>query len=164
MRVPYVRMTGGCQCGAVRYAFEGDPQLVALCHCRMCQKATGSVAWPFFTALREDLSWTRGQPALYRSSAAAQRGFCIRCGTPLIFDPDGEATVDVGVATLDNPAAMAPAAQYWVGSRVPWFDNLAGLPVAGLGDKLPDHEVARRRPFQHPDHDTDHWPPTGVGQ
>lgn len=157
-------MTGGCQCGAVRYAFEGVSDHVALCHCRMCQKATGSVAWPFFTVRLEQLSWTRGKPTLYRSSAMARRGFCVRCGTPLTFEPDGEDTVDVGVGTLDEPAAMVPTAQYWIGTRVPWFGSLAGLPVAGLGEKLPEDEIARRKPFQHPDHDTGEWPPAGGGR
>ncbi|GLQ55160.1 GFA family protein [Devosia nitrariae] len=154
-----VHLTGGCQCGAVRYTFEGTPELVAICHCRMCQKATGSIAWAFFTAQRAALCWTRGQPAHYPSSAAAVRGYCAACGTPLTFEPEGEDTIDVGIATLDVPAALKPTEQYWVGTRMPWFGELADLPTAGLGDKLPADEVTRRRPFQHPDHDTDAWPP-----
>ncbi len=156
------RMSGGCQCGAVRYAVEGAPEQVAVCHCRMCQKAVGSVVWPFFTVSRSSLAWTRGQPTLYRSSAAAQRGFCSLCGTPLTFESDGEDTVDLGIATLDDPTALKPTAQYWVNAAVPWFRELAGLPAAGLGDKLPAEEVTRRRPFQHPDHDTAVWPPKGA--
>jgi hypothetical protein len=157
-----VRMTGGCQCGAIRYAVEGDPQQVSICHCRMCQKAVGSVIWPFFTVRSALLSWTRGQPALYRSSAAAQRGYCAACGTPLTFEPDGEDTIDLGIGTLDRPAALKPADQYWVDERVPWFGELDGLPRAGLGAKLPADEAARRKPFQHPDHDTEAWPPHGA--
>jgi hypothetical protein len=155
--------TGGCQCGAVRYAVDGDPAVVAICHCRMCQKAVGSVVWPFFTVPRAALTWSRGRPTLYRSSAAAQRGFCALCGTPLTFEPDGEETIDIGIGTLDDPAALKPTAQYWAGAAVPWFGELAALPTAGLGDKLPAEEVARRKPFQHPDHDTAAWPPSSRG-
>ncbi len=156
-----VQLRGGCQCGAVRYAFEGSPELVAICHCRMCQKATGSIAWAFFTAPRASLSWTRGQLSHYRSSAAARRCFCAACGTPLTIEPAGGETIDVGIATLDEPAALKPTEQYWIGTRVPWFAELPDLPVAGVGDNLPAEEAARRRPFQHPDHDTSVWPPNG---
>ena len=83
-------LTGGCQCGAVRYRVTGEPEVVALCHCRMCQKATGSIAWAFFTVRRADLEWTRGALAHFRSSAAATRGYCASCGTPLSFEADGE--------------------------------------------------------------------------
>ena len=157
--------TGGCQCGAVRYRFGGTPSTVAVCHCRMCQKATGSVAWVFLTVSRTALTWTRGEPAHYRSSAAALRGYCAGCGTPLTFEPEDGDTVDLGLATLDTPSALKPTAQYWVRARMPWFAEIADLPVAGLGDALPADEVHRRTPFQHPDHDTQHWPmPAGETQ
>lgn len=154
-----LHITGGCQCGAVRYQFDGTPELVALCHCRMCQKATGSVAWAFFTARLDELTWTRGRPSLYRSSAAAQRGYCAACGTPLTFEPDAAQTLDLGIATLDQPALLEPTEQYWISTRMPWFAALADLPVAGAGDDLPADEVQRRKPYQHPDHDTAEWPP-----
>ena len=151
--------TGGCQCGAVRFRIEGNLRHASICNCRMCQKATGSVAWAFFTVPRAALVWTRGRPAHFRSSAAALRGYCRDCGTPLTFEPEGEDTVDLGVATLDAPAAFKPTKQFWVRAKMPWFGELADLPVAGLGDALPPDEVQRRTPFQHPDHDTAHWPP-----
>jgi hypothetical protein len=150
-------MTGGCQCGAIRYRVAGAPQLAAVCHCRMCQKATGSIAWPFFTVRRDALTWTRGEPSRFRSSAAAQRGFCAACGTPLTFEMDDDETIDLSIGTLDDPAAVEPTAQYWVGSRMPWYGKLAELPVQGLGDNLPADEAARRASFQHPDHDTTSW-------
>lgn len=154
-----LELSGGCQCGAVRYRFHGTPAQVALCHCRMCQKATGSVAWAYFTAARGDLTWTRGQPSLYRSSAAAQRGYCAACGTPLTFEPEGGDTLDLGIATLDTPAVLRPTEQYWAGERMPWFAELSGLPQAGAGDDLPADERRRRKSYQHPDHDTAEWPP-----
>jgi len=154
-----LRLSGGCQCGAVRYRFEGTPRHVALCHCRMCQKATGSVAWAYFTAAKSELIWTRGRPTLYRSSAAAQRGYCQSCGTPLTFEPEDADSLDVGIATLDTPAVLEPSEQYWIGTRMPWFAGLATLPVVGAGDDLPEAEARRRSPYQHPDHDTADWPP-----
>ena len=88
----------GCQCGAVRYAVEGDPEIAAICHCRMCQKATGSIIWPFFTVGADGAFAGRAAVRrIYRSSEAAQRGFCAACGTPLTFEPEGEETIDLGI-------------------------------------------------------------------
>ncbi len=69
-------ITGGCQCGQVRYAISGPLFGAHICHCRMCQKAFGN----FFAALagvkKSDLRWTMGKPAYYRSSSIVRRGFC----------------------------------------------------------------------------------------
>ena len=75
-------LTGGCQCGAVRFRATG-PFKVSLCHCRMCQKAFGNYFAPLVTA--KAVEWTRGTPALFRSSNMARRGFCSACGTPLFY-------------------------------------------------------------------------------
>src|SRR5262245_8716861 len=112
------RLTGGCQCGAVRYAVEGAPSAAAICHCRMCQKATGSIVWPLFTVARSAFSLTRGEISHYRSSSAALRGFCRACGTPLTFEPGDEDTIDLGVGTLDCPADVKPTEQYWIAARM----------------------------------------------
>ncbi|RWX75904.1 GFA family protein [Neorhizobium lilium] len=149
-------LSGGCQCGAVRYTIRGQVSDRAICHCRMCQKAVGSVTWPFFTVKLADMEWTRGRPALYRSSEAAERGFCAACGTPLSFQPvDGDA-LDLSIGSLDDPAKMPPDKQYWAGQRMPWFHALPDLPET-TSSASPD-DTKRRRPYQHPDHDTDDWP------
>ena len=77
-----VRITGGCQCGAVRYAIQGPLGRASICHCRMCQKAFGSFFGPLVSVPAGALRWTRGAPAMFRSSDLAERGFCRDCGTP----------------------------------------------------------------------------------
>ncbi len=148
-------LTGGCQCGAIRYAARNatDP---AICHCRMCQKAVGSVFWPFFQAKVADVEWTRARPAVYRSSEVAERGFCPACGTPLTFWQVDAATMDISIGSLDDPSRLAPVRQHWAGARVPWFSGLAELPE--VQSSASPEEIERRRPFQHPDHDTSEWP------
>src|ERR1039458_9626487 len=74
--------TGGCQCGAVRYALYTAPE-GSVCHCRMCQKATGGLFAALAKVETADLVWTRGQPDAFRSSPAACRDFYAACGTPL---------------------------------------------------------------------------------
>ena len=66
--------TGGCQCGAVRYALYAEPTGASICHCRMCQKAFGGFFGPLVTA--NELTWTLGAPAHFASSNKVRRGFC----------------------------------------------------------------------------------------
>ncbi|MDM9629186.1 GFA family protein [Rhizobium sp. S152] len=149
-------LTGGCQCGAVRFAVRGPITNRAICHCRMCQKAVGSVSWPFFTVAMADIQWSRGKPSLFRSSEAATRGFCSHCGTPLTFEPVDDTTIDMSIGALDDPSAVEPVGQYYAHERVPWFDKQPNLP--SLPNSASPEELERRRPYQHPDHDTTEWP------
>ncbi|KFL28213.1 aldehyde-activating protein [Devosia sp. 17-2-E-8] len=142
-------LTGGCQCGAVRFRVEslGRP---SICHCRMCQKAFGSFFGPLVTGL--GVVWTRGQPKLFRSSNLANRGFCADCGTPLTYQADGH-EIELAIGALDHPELAAPAIQVNPADRLPYFEGLANLPM--------QQRSAEREPFyaavvsyQHPDHDT----------
>ena len=149
------RYTGGCQCGAVRFAIErlGRP---SMCHCRMCQKAFGSIGGALVTA--HGLTWTREAPRHFASSNKVQRGFCADCGTPLTFAyPEG---TEVAICAFDNPAAIAPVVQLAHEDRVPWADSLPALPTrpAGEVEKAAAY-YASIVSYQHPDHDTAEWPP-----
>ena len=101
-------VTGGCLCGAVRYEASQPPQRAEYCHCRMCQKHTGS-AFGVYAAIRaESFRITLGEPKFYKSSDIAERGFCADCGSSLMnryFDPDNS-DVWVGVGTLDHPEGL----------------------------------------------------------
>ncbi|XXB70085.1 GFA family protein [Mesorhizobium sp. RIZ17] len=125
----------------------------------MCQKAVGSVFWPFFKVHLPDLEWTRGRPALYRSSEVGERGFCAECGTPLTFWHVNVETIDLSIGSLDDPTRLEPIRQHWAGARMPWFNRLAGLPE--VKSSASPEEILRRRPFQHPDHDTSEWSTPG---
>ena len=78
-------LTGGCQCGAVRYALYAEPAAASICHCRMCQKAMGNLFSASASVPRKEFAWTAGAPATWQSSQIAERGFCQQCGTPLSF-------------------------------------------------------------------------------
>lgn len=154
-------MTGGCQCGAVRYAVFATPADPHICHCRMCQKAFGSFFAPLATVKTEDLAWTRGAPGLFASSAGVERGFCAACGTPLTFQYTGTDRISVSIGSLDSPADMAPVRQYGIEARAPWFDGLAALPALRTDEDDAPVPFERLKSRQHPDHDTDRWPPAG---
>jgi hypothetical protein len=149
-------LTGGCQCGAVRYEWIERPAYAGVCHCRMCQKATGQ---PFMAATggkKEHLRWTRGTPALFKSSNVVERGFCSACGTPLTYAFEGTGRISVTMNSLDDPEAMRPTKQYGVESKVSWFDSIASLPAERTDEWLKPEKAARMVNQQHPDHEPQH--------
>jgi hypothetical protein len=102
-----VKMSGGCQCGLVRYTANIDPEQAYLCHCRMCQRATGGVSIAFIGMAKSDILW-ESEPDWYASSVIAKRPFCSRCGTPLGFAFDNGDGMDITVGSLDDPYGIEP--------------------------------------------------------
>ena len=145
--------TGGCQCGAVRYAFSDEPVDPHICHCRMCQKAFGGFFAPLAGVALDDIRWTKGEPALYRSSNLAERGFCAACGTPLTFRYLDSDMINIAIGSLDRPADVKPGKQYGMEGRMAWFAELAGLPGTRTEDDLPADLHEKLISAQHPDHD-----------
>ncbi|MCJ8519143.1 hypothetical protein ABID21_002135 [Pseudorhizobium tarimense] len=146
--------TGGCQCGAIRFSVEKLGRR-SICHCRMCQKAFGNLFGALVTADQAHLRWTRGQPALFRSSAKAKRGFCAKCGTPLTYHHPGG--VELAIGAFDRPDLLEPQVQVNHDKRLPWIDHLFEKPAV----TSPEMEAffASVTSYQHPDHDTAVWPP-----
>lgn len=150
-----MRRTGGCQCGAVRFAVE-DLGRPSICHCRMCQKAFGSFFGPFVTA--KGLTWTRGEPKRFQSSNLVRRGFCADCGTPLTYEWEG-AGVELAIGAFDDPAAIKPVMQIQLDAKMPWFGELDGLPGRPGGETPAATAMFEKVvSYQHPDHDTESWP------
>ena len=151
--------SGGCQCGAVRYAFYAEPYGTHLCHCRMCQKAFGSAFAPLTLIRYKDFAWTRGEPAIFRSSPKVARGFCAACGTPLSFAHDDCDYIDISLGSLDHPEQVKPETQICVDSRIPWLAELGAIEERRTEEVLVGERFADIQNFQHPDHDTETWPP-----
>lgn len=107
-----VTKRGGCQCGAVRYEATVEPENAYLCHCRMCQRATGSVAAAFINCKQTDRKWTAVEPDYYQSSPIARRPYCAKCGTPLGFEfLEGE-NCDITIGTFDDPSDFKPSSHF----------------------------------------------------
>jgi hypothetical protein len=145
--------TGGCQCGAVRYALYGEPTHGSICHCRMCQKASGNYFAAFARVRLQDFAWTRGEPAVFKSSELVERGFCRDCGTPLFFRYLDLPRISVAVGSLDDPAPITMDVQYGVQSRLPAFDTLHALPSQTSNEGVPQQRLQKLASRQHPDHD-----------
>ena len=117
-------MTGGCQCGRVRYAAEVEDDDAYLCHCRMCQRATGGVSIAFKNVPAGQVTWV-SDPDWYRSSPIAHRPFCSACGTPLgfAFLEDGE-NIDLTVGSFDDPSRFRPTHHFGAESlHEAWLDT-----------------------------------------
>lgn len=85
------------------------------------------LAW--VTVALEQFQYTIGTPRAYRSSGRGIREFCSTCGTQLTFRrADGSSTIDITLATLDDPGAVQPRYHIWTGSRLPWFETDDDLP------------------------------------
>ena len=127
-------LTGGCQCGAVRYALYSVPTEPGICHCRMCQKAVGNYFAAFSGVKCDELTWTRGAPAIFKSSDLVERGFCRDCGTPLTFEYLGSEKIDLTVGSLDEPERLRPVAHYGFEGCVSAFFTEDGLPRSRTED------------------------------
>ncbi len=120
-------MSGGCACGRVRYRARVGNDEAYLCHCRMCQRATGSISIAFKNVKKADVNWET-EPDWYRSSPIAQRPYCRECGTSLGFAfPDSE-NMDLTVASFDDPSRFRPVHHFGVESLHRAWINTEGLP------------------------------------
>jgi len=109
LRGKMLKHQGGCLCGEIRYETLGDPLRVTYCHCRYCQRSTGSAyaVEPFFT--KENFRIISGNPTAYsRASAGSGRritaNFCSTCGTKIFLDLE-RLPENLGVygGTFDDP-------------------------------------------------------------
>jgi hypothetical protein len=126
-------MTGGCLCGRVRYEAAGAPVFSLICHCRDCQRSSGSA---YNAALRMPAAGfriTQGEPKLYVKTAdsgnTVTRAFCPDCGSPLFIRvstrPD---LIGLRAGTLDDPSLFHPEAHIFVKSAQPWDHLDPALP------------------------------------
>ncbi|MBL8554418.1 MAG: GFA family protein [Phenylobacterium sp.] len=143
-------ITGGCQCGAVRFRADGLGE-ASICHCRMCQKATGGLFGPYVAL--DGLVWTRGERRRFQSSNKVWRGFCEACGTPLTWEHAG-GLMSVTIGALDDPARVRVSEQLGSAAKVPWVDDLPRLPVHEPTEPQAAAHLASIVSRQHPDHDT----------
>lgn len=126
--------TGGCSCGAVRFSFPRTAVLSAAhCHCRDCQRATGS-AFATFCFVPEAAFMIEGEPKGYtvhgESGQGVVRSFCPTCGSQLFSQVEvmpGVYFVKAGV--LDDASWVEPASSYWASSAQPWCTPNPDIPA-----------------------------------
>jgi hypothetical protein len=116
--------TGGCLCGRIRYTVTGEPAFSSLCHCRNCQRYTGS-AFETFIAFPAASVSVHGELKTYDdtgdSGQPVHRRFCPNCGSGLIAEADVLPGVTIVLAgTLDDQAAFKPTMEIYCSSAQPW--------------------------------------------
>ncbi|HUY28965.1 MAG TPA: GFA family protein [Candidatus Binataceae bacterium] len=134
---PFVPLTGGCKCGKVRFRMEVAPIITHCCHCRTCQKVSGS-AFSINAMIETDrLTILEGAPQPFQGADGQKALLCPDCGFSLwSYHPKfGDAIAFVGVGTLDRGERLPPEAHYFTRSKHPWVVLPSALPTfEELGD------------------------------
>ncbi|MGH7896019.1 MAG: GFA family protein [Candidatus Binatia bacterium] len=130
MQVPF---TGGCACGAIRYRCTADPLFALNCHCRDCQRETGSAYAPILGVPAAAFAVTHGSPRYFEvqaeSGATTRRAFCGDCGSALFGAPGSNAGMaTIRAASLDDPSQFRPVRDIFVASAQPWDCMSPDLP------------------------------------
>src|SRR5688572_32718333 len=115
---------GRCLCGSVTYSIEGEPVIVAHCHCADCQRLSGS-GHTTGAMFRGDQVEVRGAVSEYalnsESGSIVTRSFCAKCGSPLFGrNTRMPAYVTVSVGTFDDPNSVSPQVVIFSRSRRHW--------------------------------------------
>jgi hypothetical protein len=132
-----MNQNGSCLCGAVNYAVRGDSIFTAKCHCRDCQKLTGS-GYMFVVAFPEEAVTINGPMKIFHKRAdngqLVDERFCSECGSRLGARCDSiPGIVFMTVSSLDDPSAITPQmelytpkAQHWdfIDQSIPNFDAM----------------------------------------
>ena len=149
---PYL-MTGGCQCGAVRFALSAPPKKIGICHCRMCQKAVAGPFGVYAVVPLEAFAWTRGNPQTWASSNRAVRDFCAGCGTPLAYRlPQGD-SIELLTGAFDKPDLVPPTYEVGREGKLTWVPALHQLPGKTTLENMGPEKLGEIVNFQHPDRD-----------
>jgi hypothetical protein len=124
--------TGSCLCGKVTYSFEGAPVVTAVCHCRDCQKQTGT-SFSIIQGVPRQALAVMGTPRIVptqgMSGGTVHRHFCGDCGSPLYsLVDDVPALAFLKAGTLDDVSTLAPQLQVWCSSAQSWLALDPALP------------------------------------
>ena len=119
-------VTGGCLCGQVRYEGAGKPTRAVVCHCRDCQRATGSAFAVFIGVPAETVAFQGSLKTFHGrgdSGRPVERSFCADCGSPVTIGVTLRPEMTFFAAgTLDDASIVRPVRQLWCDSAQPWVD------------------------------------------
>ncbi|TMG73901.1 MAG: GFA family protein [Betaproteobacteria bacterium] len=117
--------TGGCLCGAIRYAISAPITELRACHCIDCQRASGSHGTVAAFIPRDGFKLTQGAPKHYAKKADSGRTliryFCGDCGSQLYSHRETTPELlGVRAGTLDDSADLKISTHIWTKSARPW--------------------------------------------
>ena len=151
-------MEGGCTCRHVRYRLQGMPLIVHACHCRWCQRETGTSFAQNALYEAERVEHTAGEPEIVVTPSESGKGQKIaRCPNCRVavwsnYAGSGEAARFVRVGTLDEPDLLPPDIHIFTESKQPWVtlprDAKAFLQFYDISKEWPTASIERRRAMQ----------------
>ena len=117
-------LQGGCLCGDVRYSASGEPKIASICHCKDCQKQSGS-AFVEVVAVPDEAFSISGAVSSFTNAGDSgrklTRHFCPRCGSMLTIEAEGfPGVILIMGGTLDDTSWFKPAVQLFCDSMQPW--------------------------------------------
>jgi len=124
-------LTGSCLCEGVRYELDGELGALGYCHCKQCQRASGSAFAANTSVAKSALRFVSGEELLreYESSPGRFRAFCSRCGSPVykrvLEQPD---SVRIRLGSLDGDPQLRARVHIWVSAKAPWYEITDSLP------------------------------------
>jgi hypothetical protein len=134
MNIPF---DGGCACGAVRYECSAEPLMAFNCHCRDCQRASGTAYASGMLVPEGAFKFTKGAPKYHVGTAdsgrTVSRGFCAECGSPVAATQAGHPIVIIYASSLDDPSGHQPMMEIFTSSAQPWDYLHPALPKYARG-------------------------------
>lgn len=118
--MPDLPLTGGCQCGKVRYRIKAAPYVFYLCHCRECQRQTSSAFGESLRVYSTDLEIDGDMKVTRRLSESGKTRegyFCPDCGVRIVHGTVGAEMANIKAGTLDDATWLVPAGHIWTKSK-----------------------------------------------
>ena len=131
-------LTGGCNCGAIRYEIGAPPLAVIACHCTQCRRQSGA-AYSVNLVVRAATMMVQGtldawQDRDTESGAPLAREHCGTCGSPIRSVPSATPKfLALKAGTLDDPGSFAPTMHIWTSSKLSWVTIPKGMPTFEKG-------------------------------
>ncbi|MCP3137511.1 GFA family protein [Pyxidicoccus xibeiensis] len=121
--------TGGCFCGAIRYEVSAPMTGVTYCHCSKCRRWHGHVG--AYTAVdRDGFRLTEARGLKWHSvSPTVRRGFCVECGSSVLFDETPDPKISICAGTLDAPTGVREKAHIYTASKGDYYEVSGELPT-----------------------------------
>lgn len=148
-------LSGGCACGAARYEIGAEPIVVNNCHCRLCQRQTGSTSVVNIFVESEHIRLVSGETSenVVKAGSGGDHVIvrCAACGTALwsFYPRLGRLAAGVRAGTLDDPGAAPANAAIFTADKMPWVTLPEGIPhfetVYNAADLLPPERFARMK-------------------
>ncbi|WP_164938749.1 GFA family protein [Bradyrhizobium guangdongense] len=149
-------LTGGCACEKVRYECTDVPIVQLMCHCRDCQRSSGTAFSAFIMMASDRFRYLKSEPAFFETVAESgrlfRRGFCNHCGSQISAHwPTRPHLLLLTVGSLDDPSKFEPSAETWLARAPSWHPlhpstvKFREAPAEGVKEKIEAYFARRTK-------------------